>query len=350
MRFRSVWILASLLASSGAAQDYAPLDQPGPALSIPLAELQASLNCSGDLALATRSPILLVHATAVTEEENWSWNYVPYFESIGWPFCTVSLPNHAMSDIQESAEYVVHAIREMHAESGRLIQVIGHSQGGHLPRWALRFWPDLRPRIDDLIAFAPPNHGTVVIPAMCEPDCAPAIWQQDFESDYVLAMNSHQQTFDEIDYTVIYTHADEFVQPNLDDTGVSSLAGGNNVSNIATQDICPSNTADHLSIGTLDPVAFAVAMDALTEPGPASTSRILLTVCAEAFMPGIDEATFLEDFSNAGSVLFDQLANYPHVPEEPPLKAYVFPEPAAFWSLALGSALLGLLARARRTP
>jgi len=330
---------------------YAPVDQPGPPLQVPQALLDASLACTPDLAGAGRAPVLLVHGTTVTPEENWDWNWAAWLEAQGWPYCTVRLPNRAMSDIQVSAEYVVHALRAMHAESGRRVQVLGHSQGGHVPRWALRFWPDTRAMVDDLVSFAAPNHGSVPVVAMCVPDCAPAIWQQAHQSKYMQALNSHQETFAGIDYTTIYTHADEFVQPNLNGFGTSSLereVPQPNAVNVATQDLCPLNAAEHLLVGTSDPVAFAIAFDALTHDGPADPARVGGAACLEPFMPGVDPLSFAVDFATVGASIGQTLASYPHVSAEPPLQPYVLPEPARAAGLGAGALALGWLASRRR--
>lgn len=66
-----------------------------------------------------------------------------------------------MGDIQVTGEYVVHAIRTVHQLSGRQTDVLGFSQGGMLPRWALRFWPDTRPMVNAFVALDPSNHGTL---------------------------------------------------------------------------------------------------------------------------------------------------------------------------------------------
>jgi putative serine esterase DUF676 len=50
----------------------------------------------------------------------------------------VTLPGTGMGDIQVAGEYVVYAIRTMHAAYGGRIDIVGHSQGGMVPRWALR--------------------------------------------------------------------------------------------------------------------------------------------------------------------------------------------------------------------
>ncbi|MEK6806926.1 MAG: lipase [Pseudomonadota bacterium] len=303
----------------------APSDS-GPALTADPAALAASLVCTGDL--ASQPPALLVHGTAVSAEANFSWNYVPALSTLGYAVCTVQMPNNGMSDIQDSAEYIVHALREMNRVSGRKIQVLGHSQGGMIPRWALRFWPDTRALVDDLIGFASSNHGTVDSIAFCEAPggCAESFWQQTLGSNFITALNADFETFDEISYTSIYTYLDEIVVPNLPltaDTQSSALAGGANVTNVATQDVCPNNLGEHLALGTYDAVAYAIALDALTHAGPADPARVPLTVCLEPFMPGVDPTTFITDYAAAGMVLGQTVANAVRVPEEPPLKCYV---------------------------
>ncbi len=303
----------------------APSVSSGPALSVDPAALAASLACTGDL--ASRTPVLLVHGTAVSVGE-FSWNYVPALTALGIPLCTVQLPFNALGDIQEAAEYVVYAIREMNRISGRKIQIIGHSQGGMLPRWSLRFWPDTRAMVDDLVGLAASNHGTVVALPFCPPGrgCAPSIWQQQLGSDFITALNADFETFDSISYTSVYSVLDEIVVPNLPLTGATSstsLAGGDNVVNLATQEICPNNTAEHLSTGTFDAAAFAATLDALSNDGPADVLRIPLTVCLEPLMPGVNPATFPTDAAQSFAEIPQSIATGPVVAEEPPLRCYV---------------------------
>ncbi len=136
---------------------YSPIDRPGPVLSVPEAVLAESLSCSGDLAGAGRAPVLLVPGTWVTPDEQYGWNYMRAFAALGWPNCTVTTPEHAMGDMQIAGEYVVHAIRTMYQRSGRTIAILGGSQGGSLPRWALRFWPDTRSMVEEHVGLAPPT-------------------------------------------------------------------------------------------------------------------------------------------------------------------------------------------------
>jgi hypothetical protein len=193
-----------------------------------------------------------------------------------------------------------------------------------VPRWALRFWPDTRPMVDDLIGFAPSNHGTLDAQGICTLGCAPSIWQQRDSSEFVKAINSRQETFPGISYTSVFTHTDEVVVPNLDANGSSSLhGGGGDIANIATQDICPLDLYEHLQIGTIDPVAYALALDAIDHPGPADPARVAAATCAQAFMPGVNPLTVVPDFAAFSTAVATTLATYPHVPAEPPLACYV---------------------------
>jgi hypothetical protein len=306
-----------------AAPVYAPVDQPGPALSVPEVVLAQSVQCTANATAADREVALFVPGTTVTPREDFGWNWFPALSRLGWPYCSVTLPNHAMTDTQVSAEYVVYAIRHVHRISGRRVDVLGHSQGGTEPRFALRFWPDLRPMVHHYIAFAATNHGSVAVNVMCATTCAESLWQQTYHSRYTEAMNSYQETFPGISYTDIYTRADQFVQPNLDDTGTTSLhGGGGSVTNVALQDVCPANLGEHIAVGTYDPVAYAIAMDALTHDGPAVPARVSHAVCRDAFMPGVDPAQFPGAYADALSTIGGALLTHPRVAAEPPLKSY----------------------------
>lgn len=280
-------------ATTAVAQEraYAPVNRPGPALSESPDDLAASVRCTADTATAEHAPVLLTAGTTVTSRENFGWNWIPALQDAGFPVCTVDpvVAPQNMGDHQIRAEYVVHAIRHAYETSGRRpISILGHSQGGQIMRWPLRFWPDTRPMVDNVISMAPTHHGSVAVRTLCVPNCAPAMWQQVDDSAYTRALNSHQETFAGISYTNVYTKADEFVQPNLDDSGTSSLhTGDGRITNVALQDLCPASASEHIAVGTYDPIAYAsLGMDALTHDGPADPSRIDRAVCTQSFMPG----------------------------------------------------------------
>jgi len=77
-------------------------------------------------------------------------------------------------------------------------------------------------------------------------------------------------------------------------------------------------------MGTYDPVGWALALDALTHPGPADPARISRRVCASPLMPGVDPLTFPADYAAFGAFIASSVAHAPEVSAEPPLRCYVF--------------------------
>lgn len=315
---------------------YAPVGRPGPQLSVPAKRLARAVKCKGNFRANDLEPVLLNPATAVTADENFSWNWERAFNAQHRPWCAVTVPFHTLGDIQTAGEYIVYAIRHIHRLAGRRVAVMGHSQGGMSMRWALRFWPDTRAMVDDVIGMAPDNHGTTLVDPICvkgRTTCTPAVWQQGSKSDFIAALNSKAETFKGISYTEIYSHTDEVVLPS---TGASPSAalhtGAGKITNIATQDVCGGHLYEHLLIGTIDPVAHAIAMDALRHKGPAKPSRIGRSSCLELLMPGVDLLNVADNFKLVQGlpnvllvpVPFVNLVGAPQLKREPKLRCYVF--------------------------
>ena len=320
-----------LLAGAGVATadegtgGYAPLDQRGPALSVPRADLAASLHCNGPVTRDGQAPVLLLPGTTMDPEVGFSWNYERAFDELGWRWCSVTLPFDATGDIQVAGEYVVSALRTLSKQAGQRVDVVGWSQGGMVGRWALRFWPDTRTMVDDLVGLSPSNHGTTVADVACQLSCNPSFWQQRSISAFTAALNSGAETFAGISYTVAYTRLDEVVVPNAGPRPSSALTTGEGrIANVATQDVCPLNVADHFAIGTYDPVGYAIAIDALTHDGPAVPERIAASTCLQPFQPGVDPLTFAADYAATVAYAGNPEGNAPDVAAEPPLKPYVF--------------------------
>jgi pimeloyl-ACP methyl ester carboxylesterase len=313
-----------LALPASALARYAPPNHPGPALSVPAATLSVALQCDGSLAGAKRPPVLLVPGTTLNPTTDFSYGWEPALRQLGDEYCTIDLPGNGMADIQTAGEYVVYAIRTMHAAYGGRIDIIGHSQGGMVPRWALRFWPDTRSMVDDLIGLSPSNHGTLDAVPLCAVGCAASIWQQRSDANFIAALNSEQETFPGISYTNIYTLTDEVVVPNFGPAASSALhGGGGQITNVAIQAVCPDDPTEHIGIGIYDHTAYALALDALTHSGPADPSRISKTVCLDPLMPGVDAATFPADYAKTLAAVGETLASYPHVAAEPALACYV---------------------------
>ncbi len=296
--WRKLWcaVVASgvsmLFASAALAQPpFAPLDQPGPPLSPTPAQLKASLYCEPSVRGARVEPVLLNPGTSTTPTENFGWNWEPALDMLGIPWCAYTAPNQALNRIDVSGEYLVYAIRTMYALAGRRIAIIGHSQGGMSMRWALRFWPDTRAMVEDVVGLEPDNHGTTVIgPGLCATTgCPPADWQQISSSNFIQALNSGTETFPGISYTNLYSTHDELATPDSGPNDCTSClsVGGGQISNVELQSLCPLDLSEHLAAGTTDPVAYALGVDAITHPGPADPARIPSSVCLQLLMPGV---------------------------------------------------------------
>jgi len=320
-------LVGALTPLVGPARAEAEGVSPGPRVRTPRSALAAALSCRG-LRTARREPVLLVAGTGATAHEQYSWNYAPALTARQVPWCEVTLPDHTLGDIQIDAEYIVFAVRRMHRLSGRRIAIVGHSQGGVIPRWALKFWPDVRREVADMIGLAPANHGTKVISdvGICRSACVPAAWQLRPGSRFLSALNLPVETHRGTSYTQIFTRYDLLSTP-AGARGTSPLhTGRGRIANIAVQQLCPLSVADHVLTGTTDPVAFALVMDAITHRGPAWPSRISPTVCGQLALPGIDPVAApvvltAIPYLVSGASPFN-LVGAEKTTREPPLRAY----------------------------
>jgi hypothetical protein len=175
---------------------------------------------------------------------------------------------------------------------------------------------------------------------MCRPgvtSCVPADWQQAATAHFIEALNSRTETFRGISYTNVFTHTDEEVQPS-DSAATASASlrtGAGAITNVAVQDLCPSDAYEHNFNGTVDPVTYGLVMDALDHRGPAVPSRVPASVCSEQYQPGIDPANpqnYLQPVQLLPAIVSivvpgANLVGAPETPDEPPLRCYVFARP-----------------------
>jgi triacylglycerol lipase len=299
----------------------APALAADPPLTVPKAKLDTALHCHGKLQDARRQPIMLVTGTGATGDEAYAIGKGA-FDAYRHPVCTVNYPSFTTADVQVSVQYLVNGIRAMERRARRPIAVIGISQGGLLPRFALTYWPSLREQVTDVVAAAGTEHGTTLFdPALCAVGgCAPALWQQAAGSKLLAVLNAQRdETPGPTAWTTVRSTTDEVVQPQTGAHPTSALEGA---TNIAIQSVCPGRQVTH--IGTiLDSVTFAAFTDAVAHRGAARVSRLPKDVCAHPYAPGLDDQAANAAVGASLGVIGNRLSNQvPKVRAEPPVRAY----------------------------
>jgi triacylglycerol lipase len=187
-------------------------------------------------------------------------------------YCVYSLDygNRGTRDVPTSARTLATFVeRVLTATGARKVSMVGHSQGGMMPRYYVRFLGG-KGKVDDLVGLVPSNHGTsqtgpgnplteAAFGVVC-----PACVQQTAGSPFLAELNAGDETPGRVSYTQITTTYDEVVVPYTS----AYLAPGPRTTNITVQDLCPDDRNEHVFIPT-DPVAIALVLDALGRKGPA---------------------------------------------------------------------------------
>jgi triacylglycerol lipase len=185
-------------------------------------------------------------------------------------FCVFSLDygNRGTGEIAASARQLKRFVGKVRRATGAAkVSMVGHSQGGMMPRYYIRFLGGAKV-VDDLVGLSPSNHGTTVVGDPGNPLtgalCA-ACDQQAAGSPFLTRLNAGDETPGTVSYTQITTRYDEVVVPYTS----AYLAAGPRTTNVTVQDLCAGDLAEHVTI-PMSRTAIAVALNALTRRGPAS--------------------------------------------------------------------------------
>ena len=279
----------------------------------------AWLTCPSVRALhAARGVVLLVPGTGSRPDEAFSWGYQRALAADGFATCTVALPDDGLGSFTRAAVRVRKAIRATADLADRRISVVGHSQGGALPVWAVKFWPGSARRVDDIVSLAGPFGGTRLGNELCTAGrCAALAWQLRVGARTVAALQHAPLPTGRKapDVTSLAGPYDEIVRPQ---PYASHLDGATNV---VLNEVCPADPSEHgLILG--DPVGYALALDALTHRGPADPGRIPASTCNQTFIPHGDPTgspAFLQSVARFATGLADPTR---WVTSEPPVPAY----------------------------
>ncbi|WP_329470131.1 alpha/beta fold hydrolase [Streptomyces sp. NBC_01723] len=231
-------------------------------------------------------PVVLVHGTFGNSVDNWL-GLAPYLKNRG--YCVFSLDYgqlpgvpffHGLGPVEKSAEQLdAYVDRVLAATGAAETDIVGHSQGGMMPRYYLKFLGGAA-EVNALVGIAPSNHGTTLLgltnllpyfPGVGDllDENTPALADQVAGSDVLTKLNAGGDTVPGVRYTVLATKYDEVVTPYR-----SQYLSGPGVRNVLLQDLCPLDLSEHLAIGLLDRIAFHEVANALD---PARATR---TTCA----------------------------------------------------------------------
>ncbi|AWI28558.1 alpha/beta fold hydrolase [Streptomyces sp. ICN441] len=234
-------------------------------------------------------PVVLVHGTFGNSVDNWL-ALAPYLVKRG--YCVYSLDYgqlpgvpffHGLGPVAKSAEQLdAYVDRVLAATGADEVDLVGHSQGGMMPRHYIKFLGGAD-EVNALVGIAPSNHGSTLhgftgllkyFPGAADLLNAktPALADQIAGSPFLTKLNEGGDTVPGVQYTVIATKYDEVVTPWR-----SSFLDGPNVKNVTVQDLCALDFSEHVAIGLLDRIAFHEVANALD---PAKATR---TTCSSVF-------------------------------------------------------------------
>ncbi|MEU5254552.1 esterase/lipase family protein [Streptomyces longwoodensis] len=234
-------------------------------------------------------PVVLVHGTLGNSVDNWL-GLAPYLTSRG--YCVFSLDYgqldgvplfHGLGPIDRSAAQLsVFVDKVLSATGAAEADLVGHSQGGMMPRYYLKFLGGAA-KVNALVGIAPDNHGTTLsgltnlLPYFPGAEdllkaTTPGLADQIVGSAFLTKLNAGGDTVPGVRYTVIASQYDEVVTPWR-----SQYLSGSDVHNVLLQDLCPLDLSEHLAIGLLDRIAFHEVANAL-DPAHATA-----TTCASVF-------------------------------------------------------------------
>jgi triacylglycerol esterase/lipase EstA (alpha/beta hydrolase family) len=235
-------------------------------------------------------PVVLVHGTFADMSNSWQ-AISPLLKNNG--YCVFALNYgdyngsgaigvYGVDDIPTSAQELNVFVDKVRAATGAAeVDIVGHSQGGMMPRYYLKYLGGAA-EVGTLVGLSPSNHGTTLdglfILANFFPGASqftgalcPACEQQKYDSAFITNLNAGGETVPGVSYTVIQTRYDTVVTPYT-----SAFLSGSNVKNILLQNQCILDFGDHLSM----PYDHIVGADVLTALDPANPRKPLCTPIA----------------------------------------------------------------------
>ncbi|MGW7369237.1 alpha/beta fold hydrolase [Streptomyces sp. NPDC054841] len=210
-------------------------------------------------------PVVLVNGTFKTMAENWA-TLSPQLAQAGYCVFAFNYGTAATEPIADSAAELRDFVGAVLGATGAgKVDLVGHSQGGMMPRYYVKFLGGAT-KVDDLVGIVPSNHGTsnplaVAAGATVCPSCV----DQTAGSELLQELNAVPEAPAGPHYTQIATRYDEVVLPYTS----SFLTGrATQVTNVLLQDTCPLSVTEH-DQAPKDRIVAQWVTNALGRKGPA---------------------------------------------------------------------------------
>lgn len=229
-------------------------------------------------------PVVLVHGTFETMEQNWAV-LSPRLKERGYCVFALNYGDRGLEAIGDSGRELGRFVDNVMEFTGtKKVSLVGHSQGGMMPRRWIQS-QNAGNKVDDLIGLAPSNYGTELGEATSENSTAEdfglpmeedssetcrACDQQAAGSPFLKRLNRGDDTLGTASYTQIATDDDEIIIPFKN----CFLRGDKRTRNLLLQDHNGRVVVTHQNIYN-DPIAQEFVFDALDNPGPTKPGRAL---------------------------------------------------------------------------
>jgi len=234
---------------------------------LPLVSPPGSNNFGCRPSAAKPFPVVLVHGTFADSFVSWQ-SLSPRLALVGYCVFALDYGSRGTGPIETSAAQLRDFVNAVLTATGAAkVSLVGHSQGGMMPRYYLRFLGGAA-KVEELIGLAPSNHGTSQpLTPIVTPICY-ACAQQMTGSAFLTNLNAGREVETGVDYTNVVTRYDEVVLPYRSGYLTGPAA---QVTNITLQTKCPLHFTGHLLI-IYDHAALQWVEQALLRDGPASPS------------------------------------------------------------------------------
>jgi triacylglycerol esterase/lipase EstA (alpha/beta hydrolase family) len=192
----------------------------------------------------------------------------PLLANNGYCVFAFDFSENGFETIEDSAAGLSAFVDQVIAATGAVkVDLVGHSQGGMMPRYYLKFLGGAG-KVGTLVGISPVSHGTTlfgvgtllaqndttnsVVSSRC-----PACSEDVAGSEFMHKLNDGGDTLPGIRYTVIGTRYEEIITPYE-----SQFLSGRKVTNILLQNQCRTDYVDHLA-SIYDSIALQDMLNAL---------------------------------------------------------------------------------------